>query len=232
MSTQNDASFLSGSEYRSQIRRTVSPAIGRTLARELASVTTASESARLSSLLSAEVTDAIADRLEGVLQTLFRIAKGLEPQRQEAAIAKLAEVILPDPRAEVRGAIALDNLQLRDRFLAEEGVLTSAQIAERAGHRGRNPYATAARWRKAGRVFSVSHRGAELFPAFQFRDGQPHPAIGRVLAELPASMTAWQIAFWFVSTNGWLDDDAPKDRLDDADALVAAARREGEEVMG
>jgi hypothetical protein len=45
-------------------------------------------------------------------------------------------------------------------------------------------------------------------------------------------MTPWQIAFWFVSTNGWLDGDAPKDRLDAAGQAVAAARREGEEIMG
>lgn len=231
------------------ILRTLSTALQRVLKRELASLTTASESTRLSSLLSAQLTDALAGRsvtlkldrpvddagreaIESYLQSVLQVTKGLEPQRQEAAIAKLAEVILPDPRAELRGAIALDNLRLRDRFLAEEGVLTSAEVGDRAGHRGRNPYATAARWKKAGRVFSVSHRGTELFPAFQFRDGQPHPAIGRILAALPGAMTAWQVAFWFVSTNGWLDDDVPKDRLEDAEALVAAARREGEEVMG
>jgi len=39
-------------------------------------------------------------------------------------------------------------------------------------------------------------------------------------------------AFWFVSTNGWLDDKAPADVLDDPQAVVAAAGREGEEVVG
>lgn len=249
MSTTLLPAFLPAGQDPDLILRTLSSALRRVLKRELASLTTASEATRLSSLLSADVTDVLAGRsvtlkldravdeagraaIESFLQSVLQATKDLEPQRQEAAIAKLAEVILPDPRAEARGAVALDNLRLRDRFLAEEGVLTSAEVGERAGYRGRNPYATAARWKKAGRVFSVNHRGTEYLPGFQFRDGQPHPAIGQVLATLPGSMTSWQIAFWFVSTNGWLDDDAPKDRLDDAGALVAAARREGEEVMG
>lgn len=110
--------------------------------------------------------------------------------------------------------------------------MTSAEVGKQSGHRGHNPYATAARWKKAGKVFSINHRGAEYFPAFQFRDGQPHPTIARALAELPKSMTPWQAAFWFVSANGWLDDDAPKDHLDDTGRIAMAARREGEEVMG
>jgi hypothetical protein len=49
---------------------------------------------------------------------------------------------------------------------------------------------------------------------------------------LPARLSPWQRAFWFVSTNGWLGDRAPIDVLDDPQAVVAAAAREGEEVVG
>ncbi len=45
-------------------------------------------------------------------------------------------------------------------------------------------------------------------------------------------MTAWQKALWLVSSNGWLEDAAPIDLLDNADALVAAAKKEHEEVIG
>jgi hypothetical protein len=171
--------------------------------------------------------------VETFLQSVIQATENLDATRQETAIAKLAEVMLPDPLSEARGAIALDNLRLRDRFLAEEGTLTSAEVGEQSGSRGKsNPYATAARWKKAGRIFSINHRGVEIFPAFQFRDGQPHPTIAKVLATLPRRMTPWQIAFWFVTTNGWLDDDAPNERLDDVEQIVEAAKREGEEVMG
>ena len=45
-------------------------------------------------------------------------------------------------------------------------------------------------------------------------------------------MSPWQKAFWFVSTNGWLADKAPADRLDDPEAVAAAASHEAREVVG
>jgi hypothetical protein len=182
--------------------------------------------------LGRELDPASRRSVEAFLSTAVEATRKLDAERQEAAIARLAEVILPDPLMEARGAIALDNLELRDRFVAENDVLTSAAIGRRSGHRSRNLYATAARWKKGGKIFSMSHRGTEYFPAFQFRDGEPHPAIARILAALPVTLTPWQIAFWFVSANGWLDDETPKDRLDQVEAVIEAARHEGEEVMG
>jgi hypothetical protein len=160
------------------------------------------------------------------------IAATLEPERQEAAIARLADVILPNPLADARGPIAVDNLALRDRFVAETAPLSSGEVARRAGSAGANRYATAARWKKSGDIFSVQHRGAELFPAFQFREGRPHPSMRRVLRAMPANLSAWQRAFWFVSTNGWLNDQAPADVLDEAEAVMRAALHEAHEVMG
>ena len=166
------------------------------------------------------------------LESMLKVTRTIAPGRQEAAVAKLAEVILPDDLASARGPIAADNLALRDRFVAETSPLTSAEVAALAGHRSRNVYATAARWRKSGDIFSVHHRGTEYYPAFQFRDGRPHPAVAKVLAALPETMSPWQRAFWFVSANGWLNDATPADMLDDTDAVVAASRHERDEVVG
>ncbi|MGR9426192.1 hypothetical protein [Rhizobium leguminosarum] len=166
------------------------------------------------------------------LDIVVRVSGSLDEARLEAAIGKLAEVLLPDELADARGALASDNLELRDRFVAEVPQLTSAEIGAQAGLKTRNPYATAARWKKSGDIFSVQHRGKEHFPAFQFREGRPHPTIKKALAALPPRLSSWQRALWFVSTNGWLGDKAPADMLDDPDALVAAAKREGEEVIG
>jgi hypothetical protein len=161
-----------------------------------------------------------------------RVTGGLGASRQEAAIAKLADILLPDDLAAARGSLAADNLDLRDRLIAQTAPLTSAQVAAQAGYRGRNPYATAARWKKAGDIFAVQHRGTEYFPAFQFRDGLPHPTIKPVLAALPAQLSPWQVAFWFVSANGWLGGRAPQEVLDDPASLIAAARQEALEVVG
>jgi hypothetical protein len=166
------------------------------------------------------------------LEAVMRVSASLDENRLEAAIGKLAEVLLPDELADARGAVASDNLELRDRFIAEVPQLTSAEVGAQAGLKTRNPYATAARWKKTGDIFSVQHRGAELYPAFQFRHGRPHPTIKKALAALPPRFSSWQRAFWFVSTNGWLADKAPADMLDDSKAIVAAAEREREEVSG
>jgi hypothetical protein len=170
--------------------------------------------------------------VKAFLEKVVRVSGTLETIRQEAAIAKLADVILPNDLADARGALAADNLDLRDRFVAQTSPLTSAQVAAQAGHRSSNPYATAARWKKAGDIFSVHHRGTEYFPAFQFREGRPHPTVKQALAALPARLSPWQRAIWFVSTNGWLGDRAPADILDDPDSVVAAAQREAQEVIG
>lgn len=157
------------------------------------------------------------------LERVAEAARTLQEDSQKAAIARLSDA---------RGVLAADNLELRDRFVAETRPLTSAEVGAHAGHEGGNPYATAARWKKAGRVFSVHHRGTEYFPAFQFREGRPHPTVKAALAALPAHLSPWQRAFWFVSTNGWLGGKAPTDLLDDSETVIAAARREGQEVVG
>jgi hypothetical protein len=120
---------------------------------------------------------------------------------------------------------AIDSLR---RFLSSR----AQKIGAQAGLKTKNPYATAARWKKAGDIFAVQHRGKEYFPAFQFREGRPHPTVKKALAALPTRLSSWQRAFWFVSTNGWLGDKAPADVLADPKAVVAAAEREGEEVVG
>jgi len=75
---------------------------------------------------------------------VVRVSRGLEESRLEVAIGKLAEVILPDDFVAARGALASDNLDLRDRLIAEVLQLTSAEVGARAGLQIKNPYATAA----------------------------------------------------------------------------------------
>ena len=68
----------------------------------------------------------------------------LDEIRLQSAIGKLAEVLLPDELTDARGALASDNLELRDRVIAEVRQLTSAEVGAPAGLKTKNPYATAA----------------------------------------------------------------------------------------
>lgn len=156
------------------------------------------------------------------------LAKNLREVGSNDRIERLVEALLPstDPMVEVRSQLEVDNAELRARFLQEVPSLTATQVADFAGHTATNKSATATRWKSAGKVFSVVQGGRELFPKFQFAEGQPRPVIQEVLQILQHQLSAWELAFWFVSSNAWLDGSAPVSRLDDGgDVVVEAARR-------
>ena len=118
------------------------------------------------------------------------------------------------------------------RFMENVPCLTSALLAEQLGHGAKNRARLLAAERQNVKAFSVPWRGREEYPTFQFRDGRPLPVIADVLAALPDGMTPWQIAFWFVSSNPWLDGKAPYTMLSDTDAIVRAAKQEDKVIVG
>jgi hypothetical protein len=168
----------------------------------------------------------LAERLPELMQ---RRRKRLEERQIEALLEAFAPA---QPDDEAGKALVMDNLLARQRFLEEVPCLTSKEVAALAGHTARNVSMTASRWKQAGKIFSVPGPREDLYPAFQFQDGKPHPTVARALAELPKRKSPWQVAFWFVSGNGWLDGAAPAERLADGDTVVAAARHEAEDIIG
>ena len=128
--------------------------------------------------------------------------------------------------------LALDNFALRREYLEETRMLTAEQIHGMSGVRSANPSEPASRWKMEGRTFAVHIQGRDLYPAFQFQDGAPHPAMKDVLATLPVGMSPWQKAFWFASGNGWLDGDEPQRRLGDGRQVIEAARQLAQPALG
>jgi hypothetical protein len=177
--------------------------------------------------------DPLGSTVSRVVERVPEIARIRRQELTEKNIDALVELYLADdPVAEARRAIETDNARERARFLSEVACLTSKEIAQNAGHQAANASVTASRWKQQGRIFSVPSRGSELYPAFQFREGQPHPAVAKILRELPKQISPWQIAFWFTSSNSWLRGAAPADRLEDEEAVVKAAHRESEPIVG
>jgi hypothetical protein len=151
----------------------------------------------------------------------------------ERHIEALVDVYLAnDPLAAVMPDLERDNAEAQADFLKHWPVLTAEDVAARAGHGSKNRSATATRWKRAGKIFAIRAGGREVYPAFQFKDGEPRRTIAPALANLPGDMSGWQTAFWFIGANSWLDDKAPVNRLDDEAALVAAARHEADTWMG
>ena len=154
-------------------------------------------------------------------------------QLTDANKEKMLEVLFSDfPRAANDTDLDMENARLRAEYLQETRHLTAAQVRAASGFAPRNKSEPASRWKREGRLFAVRRAGRDLYPAFQFEDGVPRPAIRKILAALPKDMTDWQVALWFASGNGWLDGNEPQKSLSDRNSVIAAARRLSEPAVG
>lgn len=175
----------------------------------------------------------MASIIERAVDVLHRSAAARRAEITEAHIESLVEVLLDGaPRSKVELDLEADNAQLRAAYLRGTKTLTAAEVRKFSGLAPKNKSEPASRWKREGKVFAVRHKGADHFPAFQFVDGAPIPALREILAALPGDLTPWQTAFWFASGNGWLDGAAPQDMLADPDRVVTAARRLSEPAVG
>jgi len=158
----------------------------------------------------------------------------IRAQLREERINKLLNFYLEgETRAEVELELERDNALLRANYLKITESYTAMQIRSfQSGEPPKNPSDPAARWKREQRIFAVPHGNIDLFPAFQIQDGTPHPSIKKVLKHLPGDMSAWQVAFWFSSDNGWLNGKSPKDRLNAPDDLVEAVVRLNDSAIG
>jgi hypothetical protein len=173
-----------------------------------------------------------------ILQIARVVERALADARRRASEAMIERILgalieTQDPVAKVSAEIDAANANARMRFVATFPTLSAEEIAERAGSKAQNRHQAASRWKGEGKIFSVPWQGLERFPAFQFDHGRPIPAVASALAALPDRMSRWEVAFWFVSTNGWLDGKSPHDELrDNPGRVVEAAKREAEAVVG
>ena len=177
------------------------------------------------------IVDPGAIELFGAIDRLLPDARA---RHSESAIEKLVDALVEthDPLAGTMGKIDVANARARVRFMTEVPTLSSEEVAASAGHVARNRSQTASRWKAERRTFSVRWEGKERYPAFQFKDGTPLPIVKRTLAALPSDFSPWETAFWFVSSNPWLDGKAPLTLLADGDRVVEAARQQAEAVIG
>ena len=127
------------------------------------------------------------------------------------------------------------NATARQALIDEFGLYDTDDVADLSGSIASNRSATASRWLANRRIFAVNHRGARLYPTFQFgTDGQPRKVIAGVLAAFePYGLDGWETALWFTTASGWLDDQRPVDLLTrEPERVVAAAEHAFEELVG
>ncbi|RDU78565.1 hypothetical protein CJF24_20745 [Aeromonas veronii] len=105
--------------------------------------------------------------------------------------------------------------------------LTAREVAVGAGCKEVDPSGLMDKWKKAGKIFALSVKGQDLFPAYALGvDGKPLPQMKEVLAILSVSRKPLAIASWFASANSWLACKAPMDEIAEhpLEVLKAASR--------
>lgn len=163
------------------------------------------------------------------IQAFVLLLKGRLESGDALEMERLIDVAMPALSGRPHPAVldqARRNAEFRADLLERYEVLDAGQVHRLYGSKADNTAALAGRWRSAGKIFGVEHRGRLLYPAFQFDDaGRPKPVVAEILQAL-GGRGAWQVASWFTAPNGWLPDDRrPVDVMDtDPDAVAAAAR--------
>lgn len=171
--------------------------------------------------------------VDKTMRALSRIASQKRRSITEQNIEILIEMLLQgENRAQVDEDLILDNANLRASYLTATPTLTAAKVRSLSGLSPKNKSEPASRWKREGRIFAVRHASTDLFPEFQFCDGEPLPVIKKILEALPDHLTPWQKALWFASGNGWLDGKAPQDCLGTPEIVLEAANRMNEHATG
>jgi Protein of unknown function (DUF2384) len=74
-------------------------------------------------------------------------------------------------------------------------------------------------------LFCVVCAGAQLYPAFQWREGRLIGSVAEILDILTPYRSSWKILSWFSQQNGALGGATPADLLISAPQAVAVAAR-------
>lgn len=185
----------------------------------------------LEGLTNAEIAKRLSISPQTVQRILANATRSLLTDRGRTGAARrrlevVIDAMLPDSVPSPAEAWhAQQNAQAREEMLKEFGALTAEQVADQAGSTAANRSALASRWHGEGRILGVPWHARTLYPAFQFRDGRPHPTVVHAAAILrDRGLGGWALALWFLTPSGWLWDRRPVDLLDeDPERVLVAA---------
>lgn len=167
------------------------------------------------------------DRLQRLLAAVAEVQAG-EAQNQRGALLKAMMAAGVDPVPAETVAQARRLARQRDRLLATGAYTTLALQALRDDNAASATRTWLARRRAADELFTVTHDGSTLVPAFQLdREGRPRPELAPALRALaPAQLGGWAIWTWFTAGSAWLGGTAPVGLLDtDPERVAVAAER-------
>lgn len=184
----------------------------------------------------AHIEQAVVQRLRDNLGEIIRICLAAPDAHQEKAVLNnLVAAVLPRKPATPPDLKELRMLAAAQRAILESGDwLTAAEVAGLAGLSERNPSAQPNKWKNAGQIFAISHKGHDYFPkyALDWDAGfRPSKSLAKIIAVFSAHKGAWGMAYWFDSPNSYLGGKRPKELLGaQPDQVIEAARNEVQAV--
>lgn len=175
--------------------------------------------------------EAIAETFTRIVQLVHLSLARYERETLESLVEALVPRALPTP-TQLKEAAML--ARARTAILQEGDWLTTAQIADLAGFSASNPSAQPNKWKRAGLIFAIRHRGIDYFPGYGLdpKTGyRPLKAMSKIIETFGESKDGWGLAYWFSSVNSFLGGKRPQDLLaKQPDRVIAAAVDEQEAV--
>lgn len=189
-------------------------------------------------VLLAEALRSVADEIDvpesKVRNVLYRLVQAglLQERRAPEARKDLARTLGPSladvdpvPYATVEQARRLAALR---SSLLREGAFSTAAIAEARGMTPNNARQWISRHRKSHRLFTVTHEGETLVPAFLLDKGlEPKRESQAAIAALrQVGEDGWALWAWFATPSAWLGGRVPAEVLATDPERVAESARQ------
>ena len=170
-----------------------------------------------------EVLAIIVEREDPLIRAKFKALKNLicvidavVDDRAQRKWKEVIEALTPDvPLSDNKLTEARMFADATRAILESNDFVRAQDIAKVARFSRKNPSSQPNRWKRAGQIFAISYKGADLYPSYalDWKEGaKPLPVVSKIL-KLFGDKDDWQKAFWFGSANSYLKNKMPKDLL-------------------
>ena len=91
--------------------------------------------------------------------------------------------------------------EAREGFLQNVVLLDSSDVDKLLSSKAQDARGMASRLKRDGKLFAVTCRGVDLYPAAQIVDGEPSPAMPRILEPFFGD-SPWTVPLWLNAPSG------------------------------
>ncbi len=165
--------------------------------------------------------------LKIALEAAFRAVTGMSHLPTRAQTTAVSIKVKTGGRQKNAGTTNTERLEkLKQLILNDSEWLPAQEVSRRGGASVgvKNPSGLANRWKRAGKIFAITSKGKDLYPAYALDiGGQPLPLMKKIIELFGETKTPWSLAVWFGTLNSWLGNKKPKDLLSSAPEQVLEA---------